>query len=369
MVSRSCRIIAFTAFFPFCALAGDGLIALVAIQPGASPDPATSHVIANMPLATSQQGLGLCYSHAAAAVFNYYQCQALKVDCTSVSSKKLASPFDLARFGREPDGSVQFSSSYGEIEEGGGALYALEVSALMVGNVASQACISEELIFKDKYVADGMTSESDVKAQRAVLESLKRYYRKYKLQPESCTDCEGVDAKKEAELKKIFATDKDAKAISWALTKPSFGGFFASLVVPTKCGRPSNRVYFEQTDDMVIGVLSDTPKERNYAATYGALKKAIDANNPVIVDEACLFRKAKERCAPDFSHSLVIYGYGTICDKKGKCKDALRILNSWGEKWQSTEGSEWFDAKRLLDSTEYKKQSVGWLERKPVPDH
>ena len=73
-----------SALFPLYASAAPPVLALVALPSTAKPAPGSEHSIGNMPLATSQQGLGLCFSHSAAAVFNYYQCQAAKEDCTRI---------------------------------------------------------------------------------------------------------------------------------------------------------------------------------------------------------------------------------------------------------------------------------------------
>ncbi|WP_246881903.1 hypothetical protein [Pseudomonas protegens] len=352
-----------SALFPLYASAAPPVLALVALPSTAKPAPGSEHSIGNMPLATSQQGLGLCFSHSAAAVFNYYQCQAAKEDCTRIDKNQLAAPLDIARFGRKPTGEVDSVASYEDIDEGGDPLYTLETAALMVGSVVSQACFSEEKLFKDKFVPSGAISAEDLKAQRAVLKALEDFYQQNRLKA-PCAECV-ASATQVAELQAIYATTRDPRGIAQALGKPHFGGFFSAIIIPSECRRLSRRALFELQNKLQIRALPETAAQNNFAGLYPALKQAIDADNPVIIANVCLYRGAKQKkCPEQYRHSLVAYAHARLCTPQGQCQEGLKVLNSWGEQWQNHEGQQWFDARRLLDSTGYGKQSIGWLEHK-----
>jgi len=357
------------ALIPLHLHAAPPLLALVALPSTAKPAPGSEHIIDNLPPATSQQGLGLCFSHSAAAVFNYYQCQAAKEDCTRIDKHQLAAPLDMARYGRKPTGEVDSVGSYEDISEGGDPLYTLETAALMVGHVVSQACFSEEMLFKDRFVPSGAISAEDVKAQRAVLKALGGFYQQNRLKA-PCTDCLASDAQV-AQLKAIYATSRDARGIGQALGQANFGGFFAAIIIPPECRRASRRAFFELKDQLQIRALPETAKQKHFAGLYPALTQAIDAGNPVIIANVCLYRDAgQKKCPEQYQHSLVAYGHARLCTPQGPCQEGLKVLNSWGEQWQKHEGQQWFDARRLLDSTGYGKQSIGWLEmRPPAPQH
>ncbi|QNH78210.1 hypothetical protein GGD92_08130 [Pseudomonas protegens] len=356
------------ALIPLHLHAAPPLLALVPLPAAATPAPNSLHLLDNMPLATSQQGLGLCFSHSAAAVFNYYQCQAAKEDCTRIDKHQLAAPLDMARYGRKPTGEVDSVGSYEDIDEGGDPLYTLENAALMVGTVVSQACFSEEKLFKDKFVPSGAITAADVKAQRAVLKALEDFYQQHRLKA-PCADCVASPAQV-AELQAIYATPRDARGIAQALGKPHFGGFFSAIIIPPECRRLSRRALFELKDKLQIRALPETSQQKHFAGLYPALTQAIDAGNPVIIANVCLYRDAKQKkCPEQYQHSLVAYGHARLCTPQGQCQEGLKVLNSWGQQWQEHEGQQWFDARRLLDSTGYGKQSIGWLERKHPPEH
>lgn len=353
-----------TALFPLHASAAPPVLALVPLPAAAQPAPGSQHIIGNLPPATSQQGLGLCFSHSAAAVFNYYQCQAAKEDCTRIDKNQLAAPLDMARYGRKPTGDVDSVGSYEDIDEGGDPLYTLETAALMVGHAVSQACFSEEKLFKDRFVPSGAITAEDIKAQRAVLNALDDFYQQHRLKA-PCTDCSASDAQV-AQLKAIYATTRDAGGIGRALGQPHFGGFFAAIIIPPECRRASRRAFFEFKDKMQIRALPENARQQHFAGLYQALTQALDAGNPVIIANVCLYRDAgQKQCPAQYQHSLVAYGHARLCTPQGQCQEGLKVLNSWGEQWQSQEGQQWFDARHLLDSTGYGKQSIGWLEMRP----
>lgn len=366
MVTRIVSILIILILLPLHAAAKDRVYELVPLEPGAVPDPATSYVIQNMPRATSQQALGLCYGHSAATVFNYYQCQVDGLDCSNAPKTELASAFDMSRYSQEKDPGEFVSSyrfSYPEIREGGNPHKALIIGALVVGRVVSQDCVTEEMLFKEKYVPTKVMTGAQIKAQLDYLKALENYYNQHTAKAVSCDGC-SLSEKELAKLKKVYNTDKNAKQAGKILALPTFGAFLSEIVVPRRCIRPSGQTRFRDSEQYKYVIFPTLDEDRNYTAVYGALKRTIAANNPVIVS-TCIYRKpGQKNCSDEAKHSLVAYGYGKICKKNGKCHDVLKVMNSWGEEWQETQGKEWFDAKRLLGGLGYKEELLSWLERK-----
>lgn len=137
---------------------------------GYTPAPERTRAIQNMPPTTNQQGLGICYAHSTATVINYHNCQIMNLDCTILPAKDLASPLDIARYGKLPDGDPTYESSCPGIKsEGGPNLLTLEIAALHAGSTTTQACLSEDLAFGKRRLrrqAPGQAAETPEQADR-----------------------------------------------------------------------------------------------------------------------------------------------------------------------------------------------------------
>ncbi|NYT66260.1 hypothetical protein H0A58_09820 [Alcaligenaceae bacterium] len=364
MPTRIFSILFILIFLSFHAMANDIVYELVPLKPGATPDPGSSYVIQNMPRATSQQALGLCYGHSAATVFNYYQCQAYGLDCPNAPKNQQASAFDMSRYSLEKDSKLlsMSRSDYSEIREGGNPYNALIIGALAIRRVVSQECVTEEMLFKEIYVPTQVMTEAQINAQLAYLQALESYYQQHTVKALACNGC-SLSEEELVTFKKVYDTDKNAKQVGKILSLPTFSAFLSAIVMPNKCVRAASNVWFEYSGHYESVQFPKHDKDRNYTAVFGAIKRAISANNPVIVT-TCVYRlKGRKNCSDEFKHSLVAYGYGKICKKNGKCRDVLKVMNSWGQEWQDTIGKEWFDAKRILASFDYKKDALLWLQR------
>lgn len=325
-----------------------------------------SHVIQNMPKATSQQSLGICFAYTASTVFNYYNCRILGVkDCKSVPSGDLASPLDMARYGKAAVGDVSYESSYRGIPDGGGGIHAMEASTILVGSVASQACLDLRMVLGDSYVADGNMNEANIKAQREVISNFKRFYTAYKANgnsPVTVSDAVMQD------LASFFPAQSDKGVVARALQENSYPDFFDRMVTRSVCKRAKNRAYFEGKDKMEIHFYPDDSKKK--ATLQGmtkGIRRAIDHDNPVIIEGICITKNKGSKCPKENLHSMVIYGYAELCDLGGICRFGLKLRDSNGDNMNAFFERNWIDAEKLLKSIDDTRQFLGWLEEKPQP--
>lgn len=319
-----------------------------------------SHVIQNMPPTTDQGSLPWCFAHAAATVFNYYVCQGLKQDCSRVPRSELASPLDITRYTTPPGegDSLDYVSAYPDINiDSGSAIVTLELSALFVGTVASQACAPQEEFF----IGTGKTGKGIgtevVLSQRQTVERLKAFYARH---AKGCD--EQCIAPALAELGKMLPNYKtDGQTLSRALRKDSFNGFLTRLAIPNTCALAKNRAYFE-SDDYSMNVAPEKAKDRlSYARYRKELVKAIEQDNPVIIEGICLTPKKNGTCAE--MHALVAYGYAQLCDPT-ECRTGLKLRSSWGEDWQRAADALWYDAESLYNASSRAETALGWLSKK-----
>jgi len=340
-------VLAETASVPFVSLKGYDL--------------KKSHVIQNLPPTTDQGSLPWCFAHAAATVFNYYVCRDLKQDCSRVPRNELASPLDITRYTVPPGESdiLDYVSSYPDINiASGSAIVTLEISALFVGTVASQACAPQEEFF----IGTGKTGKGIgtevVLSQTRTVDQLKAFYTRYaKGCDEQCITL-ALD-----ELGKVLPNYKtDGPTLSRALKKESFSGFITRLAIPNTCALAKNRSYFE-SDDYSMNVAPKTAKEKlSYARYSKELVNAIKQDNPVIIEGICLTPKKNGQCAE--MHALVAYGYAQLCDVN-ECRTGLKLRSSWGEDWQRAADDLWYDAESLYNASSRAETALGWLSKKP----
>ncbi|MDT4843435.1 hypothetical protein FQZ97_773690 [compost metagenome] len=320
--------------------------------------------IENMPRTTNQQGFGNCFAHSAAMIFNFYACRSQGIDCQSAPLDQLASTLDMTRFGSMPEGEPDYLASYSRIDEGGSGALALQISTVLVGTVASEACFPSETLYKDMAASDQRLTSDQLHLQRNNLERLKAFYATYRDIVPPCIDCPLEDTDPVLEFSQLSNAQPTAEQLYQALGEATFGAFLDSAIFPQPCSEAVGRAHFEFKDSMVFKYYPRAEKQRNYASVMASIKKSISANNPVLLQNVCV-KEEGESCfkGDENGHSVVIYGYRRMCaDDEIECYDALRIKNSWGEQWQQEHDDGWVAAGELLDSTGYRKGILSWLE-------
>lgn len=308
----------------------------------------------------------MCYSHAATGVFNYYLCKFDKLECAKAPPEALASTLDMARFSTNAnDGEIEYSSSYQGISEGGSPSKVLAAATILVGDVASQACFNEKMIFGDLINDDKIASDKEIAKQREILSGFSKFYTKYHKSAFNETNLPDSVVKEALELYKSKINDPEAtrRRVANSLGEENFERFFARFVYPRECGRAKNRVFFEYKDQAVFHYYPAEGQKFNYTGMMREIKSAINKGNPVVAGGACLFKLKAKQCPGDL-HAMVIYGYATLCDPAGNCYDGLKFKNSFGAEMEKFEKANWFAAKEYYAQLIPSKSEIGWVEIK-----
>ncbi|MFS4460663.1 hypothetical protein [Bdellovibrio sp. HCB2-146] len=319
-----------------------------------------------MPPVLSQDSLGLCFSYATATIMNYENCRVQKTDCTNLKDENAFSAFDLARFGQSVDGAeAEYESSYRGIVEGGPGGHTLEIAALFVGSSASEACHSLDKILQKMGGASGLADPIQIEA----FERLRKHYEKFKGVKLDCESCvtKFFDGFRKDMCNQFQIPDDNARLLK-IFSEESVGKFFDRFFYPKECQRAKNRAYFEGQKTMEIGLFPmkklKESKSKNYQASINKIKEVLKSGHPLMLQNVCLEERTKGKCPEGKGHAVVVSGYKKMCDGAGKCYDALRVQNSWGQAWQNEFNGGWISAQEALDSTNYEDEFLVWLQDK-----
>lgn len=345
--------------------------------------PHEQHIIQNMPRATAQQVLGLCYAHSAVAIFNYYHCKYESLDCKNASPAQLASPIDMARFGRfnassensrtDEDGLTVVTLDLNDyklfksIHEGGKGTVALELFGDLANGIASQQCAPYEGIFGDASIDSGDLTEEDYKIQRAQIDKLSGFYNKYK---NDCPDIRNCPASVVTAFSELNLHERYSKRLGWSLQSESYEEFLAALLLPAECARAKNKIFFEYSQALKFDFYPKTTRKNkeNFRTAMSKIVAAVNSDNPVLLEGLCPSMTKSGKCFDEGTrHALVIYGYAKFC-AGDKCRYGLKLHNSWGKAWQDSADATWYDAKTILDTTNYEHRSLSWFVPKQESD-
>ena len=334
--------------------------AFYSFEKGFSTEPGSEVALKNLPSDISQDSIGLCYSHAAAQIFNYHNCRLRKIDCSQLPDSERASALAMARYTARdvPDDEVIFASSYKGIYEGGYAGRTLAVASLVVGSVPSEQCAS-----LDRALGKLNNSEDIKKAQSNALKKLKDIYKNSKAIDKKCTTCLATHADSaQKEIEQNFNVKTSNEKLLKAFAEDSYEKFFDELMIPTECLRTKNSVFFEGHEKMDYQYYPKG-KKSNYEESKNKIIEVLSQGNPLLLESVCLDETATSKCQD--SHTVVVTGFRRVCNQsKKRCFDAIRIQNSWGKSWQDEYDGGWVEAKNLLNATKYEEGHLSWLEMK-----
>jgi hypothetical protein len=125
-----------------------------------------------------------------------------------------------------------------------------------------------------------------------------------------------------------------------------------------------NESVYEFPDDPYYD--STTDKKPSYNEFMNKLSSLLRRNIGV-ASTVCLTTSVDNaiNCLDDgvsYSHGLNISGICIFCDKYGAdCRDALHIVNTWGDAWQQLNHDGWVDAKIFYDHTYKQRAMLIWL--------
>lgn len=321
--------------------------------------------VTNMPPVRSQDSIGICYAFTAAAAIDAANCKIAQKDCSKITNKEKASVLDLARYSTETadtDSSSKASAPLsGGIAEGGDPTLALYNAAFENGAFIRESCAPFDQIIS-KIASPSQTLELQAQAW----ERLKLTYSQYKKKYEECKQCAADYAATATEkIKQDFNLQRSNDEILKAFAAGSYSEFLDSLLIPSKC-KGSARELTNLSGRWEINLFPKKKKDKNYNAALGKIKDILKSKNPVIVNTYCAAddKPSNMAACKGRLHSFLITGYRKVCDSNNKCKEAIKIHNSWGQAWQDQNDNGWVDAKSVLDRTYYADNSLSWLQEK-----
>jgi hypothetical protein len=331
-------------------------------------------IIDNLPSTLSQDSIGQCAAWAATTMLQINNCRIKKQVCKDIPDEEKFSPLDVVRYGKKADGDISYESSYRGINlDGSSGGYAMEVAALHVGSAASQACLSLDKILSKLGGVDDYAQQSQIDA----LKDLETLYKKSQKIDKKCETCLSKFVETDAQgICQKFNLKNDPVRLAKAFSEDTFEKFLDDIFSPPECKRAKNRAYFEGKDSMQIGLFpkgKDSKKDKNYNSVMDKIKSVLDKKYPVMIQGICATETVTNKCKGkdkngveyNESHATVVVGYARMCNPAGKCYDALKLQNSWGETWQKATNGGWVSAEALLKNTPYEDEMLAWLEDKP----
>jgi len=330
--------------------------------------PNSTILVSNIPPLRAQGALGICYAHAAATLMEAEDCKIQNIkDCKKINDKDRYAAMGLAEFGGPVLNGNDSPFTY-EIREGGSIGMVTQRIALDIGYSASESCLSYEKIFK--FIPN-------VANQLNTLQYLNKIYEDFK---KHCLNCKSEDYEK-PEYKKVaqrlknkiydelklnitdYGQPRSDQNIWNAFTTESYEKFLYELLKDKQCNRMANvavfmahgkvSVQFYPIDDKVKG---------NYNESIATIKKVLLLGRPIGLSNICIDETPRKDCSN--YHALVINGYRKTCNNKNQCIDAVKVINTWGQKWQDDHDDGWLNAKLLLDSSFYQTGTLTWFEDK-----
>ncbi|VVD73596.1 hypothetical protein PPN31114_00740 [Pandoraea pneumonica] len=341
--------------------------------------------VTNLPPVTGQGALGICFAHVASTMLTAENCRKLKTDCTTIADAEVFSPLALASAWRRserkpetPDASASPAPTEGLlVDEGGNAAMVLQVVAYDTGSSPSIECASRRIMTPD--YTDETATDRELAMWNRTKAIFKQLHDEAKALDVDCTACvasfESSHAADVAFLTETFPAigPKKGRSVS-ALAQPDYGQFLYRLAVPAQCARLSRQVQFESMHKVRVKFYPQPPASTDTAANKGKaapatgnyrqaiefIRTSLADQRPLALGQICLDKiPSANKCKN--SHEVVIAGLKTTCDAKGRCAEAIKVVNSWGMGWQKANSDGWVDAKTLIDRTFYQAPILTWF--------
>lgn len=312
---------------------------------------AEKHVseIPNMPSVRSQDTVGMCASFAASAALDYVYCEDRKISCQTGDDSKRFSTFYLNTLSPPPKGITQ---SYGDPRF-------IMKNAIDQLTLASEACAP----FDAAVNKIAKSKNSVYESQQAAWDQLQKDWEKFKKIEIGCKVCEQdftstAISGKEGVISN-FNLKKDPIQVLAAFRADTFEKLVHDLFLPEDCRSKELDLPY----DLKLSYYPAPGQTSNYVSTIEEVKKRVEEKIPVVVSGYCTDAMPVAEMKGDACkehHAFLISGYKEVCSPT-KCRELVKVHNSWGKEWQSANNGGWVDAKTLFDRTSYKTQSLSWI--------
>lgn len=328
-------------------------------------------IVKNMPPVRSQDSIGICYAFSAAALLEHSICKEEKLDCSKISDSQRPSVLDLSRYASIPDATGKDAgdpNSYSKSipDEMTFGLVVLD-SVFQTTTVSKESCAPF-----DHLVSKAQTPSAQSATESAMWKHFESSYNNYKKKFAKCEKCALDEATTTAnELISNYNLKTTNTEILKAFAAKTFNEFLYQALVPSKCHRAAGRLSLFFGDKQLKSWPAKNGSKTDYGKTIDKIKSVLSNDQPVMVNRFCTAKPATTECVHKTTngdvaggHSFVITGYRKLCNNSGKCKEALKVHNSWGQTWQDQNNDGWVDAAVLLEQTMYRHDSFAWIEPK-----
>lgn len=304
-------------------------------------------IIPNMPAYKTQDELGECRAFSLATLVQKYTCDKWKSDipdCKNPPSDSSISYFGMLVYTNQ---SVGQSGTFQPNQENAKSMRDIIDDLSKSGN---------KLILDSCKPFDALVNNFSTSGQAGLdkrdkfFANLKKIYESKKSKTEAdvadCPECI-------AEINKSSGLNVNLLNLKKALTKDTYDNFLYSLFFDG-CKMenfPSGfRAAGYPLDSMNVTITD----------LKGQIVKGLNQGRPVMFPSLCVSQNAGDDCK--LSHSLVISGYKKVCESGSttKCKDVLKLHNSWGAEWQKMNNDGWVDADIFLQNSAKVKTSSGY---------
>ncbi|MBO9666712.1 MAG: hypothetical protein J7501_07840 [Bdellovibrio sp.] len=327
--------------------------------------------ITNMPPLMSQDSVANCYAFPAANLLNAEVCRYEKIKCSELPQDQMFSPLGLARYGRpeETKESANLNAKNKNADalqgpDGGNSFNILNYVTRYL-SAPSEKCMSLDRILSKVGGAD-QVNEMQVHA----FQRLEQMYSKSKKIKSDCADClSNFYASAQDEIEKNFDVKVSSDRLLKMFAQSTYTEFFDRLFTPSECYRAKNSAFLESKVEP-DSYPPEGIENGNYAGAIEQIKDTLTSGRPLALGNICgdkepkpKDKKTKKPQCKAF-HEVTVAGYRKVCDKKNKCRDVVKVINSWGKSWQEQNDEGWLDAKSLLDRTFYEEGTLTWLKDK-----
>lgn len=331
--------------------------------------------VEDLPPIRDQLNFGTCFANAAATVLQVEWCRANKRRCSTLAPGEMLSPIDLARFtemmvhtkelDRRPEDEATHQAfvrkvlgegrltraDFPGVQLSGGDGFAVLLGASKVRDVALEGCVNTERLLGPtrKLEADGLLEGGDHVADLAAAA-----YERVKVsgQCRTAARCQGdVVRGAIATVSRYFDVEGGEATIRRALAQPDRWRFLEGIAIPERCVAPGRTTRLPPGMKWRKIEHDGTALNMEERTVAWLLRKAVVRGHLALYEGVCYAQgqPTRENCAMN-DHAVVVSGLRKVCRGK-ECRWAVRVMNSWGPRWQREHDDGWVDLRAMVEQS------------------
>lgn len=324
--------------------------------------PGSKIEVTNMPAYKTQDTLGECRAFSLTTILQKYTCDNFTdeiKDCKNIPPEYEISSFGTMMYTHvKPDIPKSLSLSGDNYF----SMYdILKNIKNKIGRLIPESCKPFSKLV-NSFTTNGGVTPTDKKNYDNFIAKLKKMYETSRSNTEAgiedCPECLN-------EMNNKAGLNINLDDLREALKKNSFEEFLYSTFFDNCTVKKFPALYEIKVypTDEINATLQDMKNK---------ILEGLKKGKPVLTPSVCLV-KTESLCPKGNVHSMVVAAYKKVCEvgSINKCKELLRVHNSWGEEWQKANNDGWVDADlyvsnigKLKSSNGYRfaSGSVYWLE-------